>query len=153
MLRIEANTRARAAAVPARAMTGAMTGGARGEFAALVNERRAINTPAARMATPIEGLLALQAGETPAPTTRRRARKGLALLETLDDLKADMLAGRAGEGTLDALAVQIDGLGPASRNAGLEATMRSLELRVRVELAKREAARGEADPERKAQVS
>ena len=109
------------------------------DFTALVAERRPIRTAATRHAAPIEGLLALQAGEEGfSPAVRRRAARGMAVLDTLDTLRMDTLAGRSPTETLDALAGQLRALGPATTNRGLERTMAALELRAQVELAKRE---------------
>ena len=110
------------------------------DFSALVAERRPIRTSGARLASPIEGLLALQGGEDGiSPAIRRRAAKGMALLDTLDELRLDALGGRPSKDTLDTLAGQLRDLGPTSRSKGLERVMQALELRVRVELAKHEA--------------
>ncbi|MEM7565764.1 MAG: flagellar assembly protein FliX [Pseudomonadota bacterium] len=127
---IEVKTR-RAGPSPARTASGAP------QFAALLSERRPVRSGALRGASPVEGLLSLQAGEEAIePATRERARKGLDMLETLDALRADMLSGQAGTKTLDTLAGQLQGLGGRSQDAGLERVMKALELRVRVELAK-----------------
>lgn len=131
------NTRFDANAGPAR-MRGATSSA---DFSAMISERRPIRTAATRLAAPIEGLLALQCGEeTISPAVRRRAGKGMNLLDTLEDLRLDTLSGRSGTETLEALAGQLELLGPASHNRGLESVMQALELRVRVELAKREVA-------------
>ena len=136
--RIEAGAARQVAGKAARAH--AATHGA--DFSALVAERRPIRTSGARLASPIEGLLALQGGEDGiSPAIRRRAAKGMALLDTLDELRLDALSGRPSTATLDTLAGQLRDLGPSSRSKGLERVMQALELRVRVELAKCEAQR------------
>ncbi len=138
---IEAKTRRIGSAVP-RAGAQATGGTGRGEFAALLTGRRPLRSPSMRAAGAVEGLLSLQAGEEAvSPATRRRARKGLAILETLDEVRADRLAGGEGRDALDALAGQLHALGGPGMDAGLERVMAALELRVRVELAKDETAR------------
>ena len=112
------------------------------DFSALISERRPIRMSGARQSAPIEGLLALQSGDdSVSPAVRRRAAKGMALLDTLEDLRLDTLSGRAPEETLDHLAGQLQALGHPTHSRGLERVMQALELRVRVELAKREVAR------------
>lgn len=140
MLRIEPKPiQARPSGAAGARMRGLGTGV---EFAGLLAERRPIRTASARMASPIEGLLALQTGEEAiAPAVRRRAGKGLDLLDTLEDLRRETLGGREGVATLEALKDQLAALGPATADKGLERVMQALELRVRVELAKRETVR------------
>ncbi len=92
---------------------------------------------AAAQAAPIDALLALQAAVDDAGEIRRRAvRRGRSMLDTLDALKADLLAGQLGEARLALLGGLIaearDDLDP-----GLAAVLDDIELRVRVELAKR----------------
>lgn len=86
--------------------------------------------------TGIEALLALQAAEEPLLARRKAVRRGRSLLDTLDDMKADLLAGRLSEGRLNALAA-VMGQAREATEPGLDATLDAIELRVAVELAKR----------------
>lgn len=98
-------------------------------------------TPRATMSTPLapaaglDALLALQAVGTSTEGRRRAVRRGRALLDQLDAIKADLLLGRVDEARLDALVTQLAGLREQSE-PGLDAVLDDIELRVRVELAK-----------------
>ncbi|RUT33132.1 flagellar assembly regulator FliX [Arsenicitalea aurantiaca] len=83
----------------------------------------------------IESLLALQSVDDPLLRRRRTVKRGTALLDTLEDLKADLLIGRLSEGRINQLLAL---LGQA-RDRGepeVEALIDEIELRARVELAK-----------------
>ena len=83
----------------------------------------------------IDSLLALQAVEDPLFAKRKAIRRGNALLDTLDTIKADLLLGQVSEGRLNQLMVL---LGQArQRNLPeLDPILDDIELRARVELAK-----------------
>lgn len=91
---------------------------------------------AASSATGIEALLALQAVEDPLLARRKALRRGSALLDALAAAQADLIVGSIGEGRLNqmmALVTQArDNVDPE-----LDGLIDDIELRVRVELAKR----------------
>jgi Class II flagellar assembly regulator len=88
---------------------------------------------AAPLAT-LDALLAVQ-GEGDPAERRRSLRRGQDLLESLDRLKAALLAGRLGAGQLQALAGQLGRAG-SSGDPGLDDVVAQIELRAQVELAK-----------------
>jgi hypothetical protein len=84
----------------------------------------------------IGALLALQAVEDPTLGRRRQVRRGKALLDTLDEMQADLLLGRISPEKLDLLMVLV-GEARERCGSGLDALLDDIELRARVELAKR----------------
>jgi len=86
-------------------------------------------------ATGMDALLALQSVEDPLFAKKKAIRRGNALLDTLETMKADLLLGQVSEGRLNHLMALIsqarDGKLP-----GLDGILDDIELRVRVELAK-----------------
>jgi hypothetical protein len=132
-MRIE-NT-ARSSSVSAR--SGINRNGSNGGF--FIAEEPAISHAAAATPTAptagIDALLALQAVEDPLFAKRKAIRRGNALLDTLDTIKADLLLGQVSEGRLNQLMVL---LGQArQRNLPeLDPILDDIELRARVELAK-----------------
>jgi hypothetical protein len=85
--------------------------------------------------TGIDALLALQSVEDPLLARKKAIRRGHALLDTLEQIKADLLLGRVSEGRLNQLMVQI-GQARERKLPGLDAVLDDIELRARVELAK-----------------
>lgn len=83
----------------------------------------------------IDALLALQAVEDPLFAKRKALRRGSNLLDTLEAIKADLLAGRVSEGRLNALMAIVSSARERGL-AGLDALLDDIELRARVELAK-----------------
>ena len=83
----------------------------------------------------IDAILALQAVGGPLEGKRKAVRRGNSLLDSLDEIKADLLIGRISLDRLDRLASM---LGEMREDAvpGLDAVLDDIELRVRVELAK-----------------
>ena len=84
----------------------------------------------------IGSLLALQSVEDPLQRRRRLVRRGRQLLDTLESLRNELLLGRVSEAGLN----QLVGMLANARErgeAGLDALLDDIELRVRVELAKR----------------
>ena len=96
--------------------------------------RSAATAPVAS-ATSIDALLALQAVEDPLFARKKAIRRGHALLDTLDDIKADLLVGRISEGRLNQLMALV-GQAREQSLSGLDSLLDDIELRVRVELAK-----------------
>jgi len=84
----------------------------------------------------IDALLALQAAEDPALKRKKQVRRATALLDTLDEIKADLLVGRVSEGRLNQLMALI-GQARERGEPHLDALLDDIELRARVELAKR----------------
>lgn len=97
---------------------------------------RAAATCATAPSAGIDALLALQAVEDPMLERRKLVRRGNALLDTLQEIAADLLVGRVSEGRLNQLMALI---GQAREGGGpeLDALLDDIELRARVELAKR----------------
>ena len=87
-------------------------------------------------ATSLDAMLALQAVEDPLLKKKKLVRRGTQLLDTLEDMKTDLLAGRVSEGQLNRLMAV---LGQAREKADprLDGLLDDIELRARVELAKR----------------
>ncbi|WP_395816031.1 flagellar assembly protein FliX [Devosia sp.] len=84
----------------------------------------------------IGSLLALQSVEDPLLKKRKLVRRGQQLLDTLESLKADLLVGNVGEDRLKQLMTLI-GEARERSEPGLDGLLDDIELRARVELAKR----------------
>ncbi|MCB9994177.1 MAG: flagellar assembly protein FliX [Hyphomicrobiaceae bacterium] len=83
----------------------------------------------------LDSLLALQGIEDPLLAKKRALKHGQSLLDVLDEIKADLLLGRVGEGRINRLLALISRARELSDPA-LEAVITDIELRARVELAK-----------------
>ena len=94
--------------------------------------------PAGAIAPPTSmgALLALQAVEDPLLRKRKIVRRGTQLLDALDSLKTDLLTGRLSEGRLNQLMAVMSQARDGSEPE-LDALLDDIELRARVELAKR----------------
>ena len=88
------------------------------------------------VATSLDALLALQAVEDPLLKRRKLVRRGNQLIDTLEGLRGDLLAGRLAEGRLNQL-MAVLGQAREHSEPGLDALLDEIELRARVELAKR----------------
>lgn len=99
-----------------------------------VPARVAGNAPAQGL-TGIEAILALQAADEPLTGRKKAIRRGASLLDSLDDLRTDLLIGRIDAGKLDRIAALLSEARERSV-PGLDALLDDIELRVRVELAK-----------------
>lgn len=97
---------------------------------------RAAAAGGAAPASGIDALIALQSVADPLAGRKKQVRRGRSLLDALDALKADLLAGRASEGHLNQLMMLI-GQARDQTEPGLDALLDDIELRARVELAKR----------------
>jgi hypothetical protein len=86
-------------------------------------------------ATGIDALLALQSVEDPLLARKKAIRRGNALLDTLEQVKADLLLGQVSEGRLNQLMVLI-GQARERNLPELDPILDDIELRARVELAK-----------------
>jgi hypothetical protein len=80
--------------------------------------------------------LALQGEHDPTERRQRAVRRGRTALDVLDELKADVLAGTAGRSTLARLRSAATELHESSGDAGLDAVLGEIGLRVEVEIAK-----------------
>lgn len=87
-------------------------------------------------ASAVGGLLALQEADSSTDRKRRAVRRGRSLLDLLDALRADLLAGGVSDGRLDQLMSIVAGARDQAE-PGLDALLDDIELRARVELAKR----------------
>ena len=83
----------------------------------------------------IDALLALQAVEDPLFRKKKALRRGNALLDTLETIKADLLLGQVSEGRLNQLMALV-GQARDRGLPGLDHLLDDIELRARVELAK-----------------
>lgn len=97
---------------------------------------RAAGTASMAPAAGIDALLALQGAEDPMLKRKKAIRRGTALLDTLEAVKADLLVGRVSEGRLNQLMALI-GQARERGEPQLDALLDDIELRARVELAKR----------------
>jgi hypothetical protein len=85
--------------------------------------------------TGIDALLALQSVEDPLFARKKAVRRGNALLDTLETIKADLLLGQVSEGRLNQLMVLV-GQARQRNLPDLDPILDDIELRARVELAK-----------------
>jgi hypothetical protein len=86
--------------------------------------------------TSIDALIAMQAADEATTGKKKQMRRGRSLLDTLDALKLDLLAGRVSDSHLNQLMALV-GQARAQSESGLDALLDDIELRARVELAKR----------------
>lgn len=86
-------------------------------------------------ATSIDAILALQAVEDPLFAKKKAVRRGNQLLDTLENIKGDLLVGRVSEGRLHQL-MSIIGQARDRNLPDLDGVLDDIELRARVELAK-----------------
>ena len=86
-------------------------------------------------ASGLDALLALQAVEDPLFAKKKAIRRGNALLDALETIKADLIVGQVTEGKLSQLMTLIAQAREQSL-PGLDGVLDDIELRARVELAK-----------------
>lgn len=85
----------------------------------------------------IDALLALQGvEEDPVERRKRSVQRGRGALDVLDDLKIGLLSGNFDPATVTRLRTAAADLKSSSGDAGLDAVLSEIELRVEVELAK-----------------
>jgi hypothetical protein len=89
-----------------------------------------------RSAGGIDALLAMQGVEDATERRRRSVHRGRTALDVLDDLKIGLLAGQLDSSTVVRLRSAAADLKSTSGDAGLDAVLSEIELRVEVELAK-----------------
>jgi len=132
-LRIEGTSRS--SGPGARGGVGRTAGGASFSIESESATQHAAAAGPAAASSGIEALLALQAVEDPLLSRKKAVRRGNALLDTLEDIKADLLLGLVSEGRLNHLMALITQV--RERNLpGLDHVIDDIELRARVELAK-----------------
>ena len=94
-------------------------------------------TAAPKAAGNIDALLALQGvEEDPVERRKRSVARGRTALDVLDDLKMGLLSGNLDASTVMRLRDAAANLKSSSGDAGLDAVLSEIELRVEVELAK-----------------
>lgn len=89
-----------------------------------------------RAISTVDALIALQGVENPTERKKRALAKGRNALDVLDTLKLGLLDGSVDQSTLARLKVASEGLTEVSGDAGLDAVLGEIDLRVAVELAK-----------------
>ena len=92
----------------------------------------------------VSALMALQGVEDATERRRRAIRRGGGLLDRLDELKLALLAGEAGEGTLERLGRSLREERPIDADPGLNSLLAQIDLRAAVELAKADLRRNAA---------
>lgn len=97
-------------------------------------QRAQAATPASAICS-IDALLALQEADDPIRKRRKAVRRGQSMLDTLDQVKSDLLIGRVSEGRLNQLQMLVMQV-RESTVPHLDALLDDIELRVQVELAK-----------------
>jgi hypothetical protein len=97
---------------------------------------RAASIESAGPLASLDALLALQAVDDPLLKKRKLVRRGRSLLDGLEALRREVLAGPVGEGRLNHLMALV-GQAREQADPGLDALIDDIELRVQVELAKR----------------
>lgn len=85
--------------------------------------------------TGIDSILALQAVEEPLTAKKKAFKRGISLLDMLEDMRADLLLGTVSTARLDGMVAVLSQLRESSQ-PGLDSLLDDIELRVRVELAK-----------------
>lgn len=85
--------------------------------------------------THLGALLALQAVDDATQAKKKQVRRGLSLLEALDELRVDLLTGRASEGRVNRLLALV-GQARLRCDPEIDALLDEVEVRARVELAK-----------------
>ncbi|KKB10550.1 hypothetical protein VE25_17605 [Devosia geojensis] len=133
-MRIEANFRT--SGVASRSGVGQAQGGGEFRLGEAAASARAGSAPLVSGPASIGALLALQAvGDATEGRRRQAIKRGRTLLDTLEEMRADFLAGRANPAMLDRLATILSEERETAEPQ-LDALLDDIELRVRVELAK-----------------
>jgi hypothetical protein len=98
--------------------------------------RNAAATGGLRSISTLDALIALQGVDDFKERKKRAVVKGRNALDVLDQLKLGLIDGSIDQGTLARLKVASEGLDEGSGDAGLDAVLGEINLRVAVELAK-----------------
>lgn len=96
----------------------------------------AAQSAALRSVSSLDALIALQGVEDATERRKRAVKRGRSALDVLDHLKISMLDGGLESSTLGRLKAAAESLKQGSGDAGLDAVLAEIELRVEVELAK-----------------
>lgn len=137
-MKITDTSRVNAATTPAVRKTGGGDAAAFGRLLDAANQAR--SAAAAAGAAPVAGLDALLALQQADPEAERRSkarRRGLSLLDRLDDLRLALMGGVMSDGVLDRLAAELADRSEPVADPALAALLEDIDLRVQVELAKR----------------
>lgn len=105
------------------------------EAGSSVSQARAEAAGPVAASTGIDAILALQGVDDPLQSRRKAVRRGRSLLDALEALRADLLAGAVGEGRLHRILALV-GQAKTQTEPELDALIADIELRARVELAK-----------------
>ncbi len=107
------------------------------QFTPIMGEEVPTSSPTAGGASiqGMDALLALQEVDEQAERRSRAARHGHSLLDTLESVRADLLAGHVSEDRLELLARQVSRR-QSSGDQKIDSVLEEIELRVKVELAK-----------------
>lgn len=89
----------------------------------------------------VASLMALQGAEDPLEKRRRAERRGRQLLESLDQLKIDLLSSTNPTASLERMKLVMDSAREDSLDPQLESVIDQIELRIAVELAKHKSRR------------
>ena len=89
----------------------------------------------------VASLMALQGAEDPLEKRRRAERRGRQLLESLDQLKIDLLSSNNPTASLERMKLVMDSAREDSLDPQLESVIDQIELRIAVELAKHKSRR------------
>ena len=84
----------------------------------------------------IDALIALQGQYDPTERRRRAVQRGRRALDSLDQLKVEVLTGTLGPSTMQRLKAATADLRDGSGDAGLDSVLAEIELRLEVEIAK-----------------
>lgn len=139
-MKIEGSNKTGGVKGPSKGGNKSAAGGA--SFSGLLGETDSIASEAAIASTgptaPLDALLALQdMGGANQEETRRRAKKrGLEMLDVLDQVRLDLLTGGVAQSRLDSLQRLVTAQREGVMDPQLSAVLDEIELRVQVELAK-----------------
>jgi hypothetical protein len=124
--------------------TGARRAGAAPGFAPTVDApQRVAASGSVAAATPLDAIMALQAGGQEGERRARQTRRGRAVLDALEGLARGLALGRAPAG----LRTELESLrrgAETTGEAGLDSVLREIDTRLAVELAKLEMSLGSA---------
>ncbi len=98
--------------------------------------RRAATPLGAAAVGSVQAIVALQGVDDAGGRRRRAVKQGGRILDTLEELKIALLSGRVSAGQLTMLRTLVEQLDSGDADPGLSDTLRQIDLRARVELAK-----------------
>lgn len=112
------------------------TAGAGFSLAESGQTREAAGTRAAQPIAGIDALLAVQGVDDATGRRARAVRRGHSLLDSLEELRVDLLVGAVSPAGLDRLVTLIDGFSAETGDPRIDRVIAEIDLRARVELAK-----------------